>query len=266
MDTSAQLLTIATQAGPDTIAPTDHDTMIGWDKTATAAAGTDVSLVQDVEISYSSPGITVYLLAYLFDPVSPGLIDNFRHTREGHETRVARMAENLSADYLIMLDDMFAFTPEGNSVGRSHIADALIIADAFPDRNAAFVQTLHPSGPYYVRYWVSDPAETVRCMRKARRMPVLAHPRACKHQRLLSEAVIADMAEAGLFDIERDHHDHVPEDRTDAECIAREMGLAMSGSFNYHGMGKSNRIGENTMDPRVIVEITARGVAEVVEL
>ena len=234
-DTPAQLLAIAAQAGLDAIALTDHDTTAGWDEASAAVAA------------------------------SPSLVDNFRRTREDRETRAARMVENLSADYPITLDDVLAFAPEGGPVGRPHIADALVAAGAFPDRSAAFVKALHPSGPYYVHHWAPDPVDAVRCVRQAGGVPVLAHPRARKRQRLLPEAVIADMAEAGLFGIERDHRDHAPEDRADVERIAREMGLAMFGSSDYHGTGKPNRIGENTTDPQVIAEVIAQGCIEVVK-
>ena len=256
-DTPAQLLAIAAQAGLDAIALTDHDTTTGWDEAAAAVASTGVSLIRGAEMSCSSSGITVHLLAYLFDPTSPGLVDNFRRTREDRETRALRMVENLSADYPITWEDVLAFAPEGGPVGRPHIADALVAAGAFPDRSAAFVKALHPSGPYYVHHWAPDPVEAVRCVREAGGVPVLAHPRARKRQRLLPESV--------LFGIERDHRDHGPEDRADVERMAREMGLAMFGSSDYHGTGKPNRIGENTTDPQVIAEVVAQGCIEVVE-
>ena len=166
-DTPAQLLAIAAQAGLDAIALTDHDTTTGWDEAAAAVTHTGVSLIRGAEMSCSSSGITVHLLAYLFDPASPGLVDNFRRTREDRETRAVRMVENLSADYPITWEDVLAFAPEGGPVGRPHIADALVAAGAFPDRSAAFVQALHPSGPYYVHHWAPDPVEAVRCVRQA---------------------------------------------------------------------------------------------------
>ena len=80
-DTPAQLLAIAAQAGLDAIALTDHDTTTGWDEASAAVADTGVSLIRGAEMSCSSSGITVHLLAYLFDPASPSLVDNFRRTR-----------------------------------------------------------------------------------------------------------------------------------------------------------------------------------------
>ena len=264
-DTPAQLLAIAAQAGLDAIALTDHDTTTGWDEAADAVADTGVSLIRGAEVSCASSGITVHLLAYLFDPASPSLVEIFRRTREDRQTRALRMVEKLSVDYPIAWEDVLGFAPEGGPVGRPHIADALVAAGAFPDRSAAFVEALHPSGPYYVCHWAPNPVEAVRCLREAGGVPVLAHPRARKRQRLLPEAVIADMAAAGLFGIERDHRDHGPEDRADVERMAAEMGLAIFGSSDYHGAGKPNRIGENTTDPKVIAEVVAQGRIEVVE-
>ena len=264
-DTPAQLLAAAARAGLDAIALTDHDTTDGWDEACAAVSATGVSLIRGAEISCSASGISAHLLAYLFDPADPGLLDVFRRTRQDRETRARRIVDNLSADYPISWEDVLDFAPEGGPVGRPHIADALVRAGCFPDRGAAFVRALHPSGPYYVHHWAPDPVEAVRLVLKAGGVPVLAHPRARGRSRLLPEAVIGDMADAGLFGIERDHRDHGPQDRADVERIGGELGLALFGSSDYHGSGKPNRIGENTTDPATIAEVVKRGYIGVVE-
>lgn len=264
-DTPAQLLAAAARAGLDAIALTDHDTTDGWDEACAAVSATGVSLIRGAEISCSASGISAHLLAYLFDPANPGLLDVFRRTRQDRETRARRIVDNLSADYPISWEDVLDFAPEGGPVGRPHIADALVRAGCFPDRGAAFVHALHPSGPYYVHHWAPDPVEAVRLVLKAGGVPVLAHPRARGRSRLLPEAVIGDMADAGLFGIERDHRDHGHQDRADVERIGGELGLALFGSSDYHGSGKPNRIGENTTDPATIAEVVKRGYIGVVE-
>ena len=264
-DTPAQLLAAAARAGLDAIALTDHDTTDGWDEACAAVSATGVSLIRGAEISCSASGISAHLLAYLFDPANPGLLDVFRRTRQDRETRARRIVDNLSADYPISWEDVLDFAPEGGPVGRPHIADALVRAGCFPDRGAAFVHALHPSGPYYVHHWAPDPVEAVRLVLKAGGVPVLAHPRARGRSRLLPEAVIGDMADAGLFGIERDHRDHGPQDRADVERIGGELGLALFGSSDYHGSGKPNRVGENTTDPATIAEVVKRGYIGVVE-
>ena len=264
-DTPAQLLAAAARAGLDAIALTDHDTTDGWDEACAAVSATGVSLIRGAEISCSASGISAHLLAYLFDPANPGLLDVFRRTRQDRETRARRIVDNLSADYPISWEDVLDFAPEGGPVGRPHSADALVRAGCVPDRAAAFIHALHPSGPYYVHHWAPEPVEAVRLELKAGGVPGLAHPRARGRSRLLPEAVIGDMADAGLFGIERDHRDHGPQDRADVERIGCELGLALFGSSDYHGSGKPNRIGENTTDPATIAEVVKRGYIGVVE-
>lgn len=263
-DTPAQLLRAAADAGLDAIGLADHDTTAGWDDACEAVAATGVSLIRAAEVSCCASGVTVHLLGYLFDPASPGLVDTFRRSRADRETRAQRMVANLSADYPISWEDVLSCAPPGGPVGRPHIADALVAAGCFPDRGAAFVEALHPSGPYYVHHWAPDPVDAVHLVREAGGVPVLAHPRARARSRLLPESVIGDMADAGLFGIERDHRDHEACDRADVDRIACRLGLAVFGASDYHGSGKPNRIGENVTEPRVIADLVAQGCLEVV--
>lgn len=258
-DSPSKLLAKAAGAGLDMIGLTDHDTFAGWEEAAAAVPGTGVALIRGVEMSCAADGITVHLLALLPDPEDPGLTTCFAKTRESRETRAARIVENLSADYPITWDEVLAKAPEGGPIGRPHIADALVDAGAFPDRSAVFAQVLHPRGPYYVHHWAPDPVDAVELVLAAGGVPVLAHPKARARQRLLPESVIADMADAGLFGVERDHRDHAPEDREAVDALARRLGLRIFGSSDYHGAGKPNLLGENLTDPAVIVEVEAMG-------
>ena len=263
-DSPAELMEKAAAAGLDVVGLTDHDTMAGWQEAARAVPDTGVALLRGTEISCAADGVTLHLLSYLHRADDAGLEAAFARARRSRDSRAQRMVERLSQDYPVTWEDVLTQSADSHTIGRPHIADALVAAGSFPDRNAAFAGPLATSSPYYVHHWAPDPVEAVRCVREAGGVPVLAHPRARKRQRLLPEAVIADMAAAGLFGIERDHRDHGPEDRADVERIAREMGLAMFGSSDYHGTGKPNRIGENTADPDVIAEVVAQGCIEVV--
>lgn len=255
----------AARVGLDVIGLTDHDTFAGWDEAARMVPETGVALLRGVEMSCAANGITVHLLGYLPDPTDPGLLDAFERTRTSRATRARRIVERLSADFPITWEQVQAFAPsDGGPIGRPHIADALVAIGAFPDRSAAFVKVLHPSGPYYVHHWAPDPVDAVRLVLAAGGVPVLAHPRARTRQRLLPEEVIADMAEAGLFGIERDHRDHDAEDREDVDRIARRLHLMETGSSDYHGTGKPNLLGENLTSEYVYRDIEERGRLEVI--
>lgn len=264
-DTPTELMRAASRVGLDVIGLTDHDTFAGWDEAAQMVPEVGVALLRGVEMSCAANGITVHLLGYLPDPGDPGLAAAFERTRASRATRARRIVERLAADYPITWDQVEAFGPsDGGPIGRPHIADALVAIGAFPDRSAAFAHVLHPSGPYYVHHWAPDPVDAVRLVVAAGGVPVLAHPRARARQRLLPEDDIADMAEAGLFGIERDHRDQAAQDREDVDRIARRLHLQETGSSDYHGGGKPNRLGENLTSEYVYRDIEARGRAEVI--
>lgn len=263
-DAPGDLMVAAARAGLDVIGLTDHDTYAGWDEAAAQLERTGVALMRGVEISCSSHGISVHLLAYMPDPSDQALLDTFEHTRRSRLTRAQRIVVNLQADYPISWDLVSRFAPPGDGpVGRPHIADALVAVGAFPDRTAAFQRALSPRGPYFVRHWAPDPVDAVRLVRDAGGVPVLAHPLARLRQRVIGEDVIAEMAQAGLFGIERDHRDQTPDDREEIDRIARRLQLQETGSSDYHGTGKPNRLGEHLTSPYVYRAIEDQARLEV---
>jgi predicted metal-dependent phosphoesterase TrpH len=152
----------------------------------------------------------------------------------------------------------------GATVGRPHIADAMVAAGLVRDRDEAFATVLHSGSPYYVRHYSPEVVEAVRLVRDAGGVPVMAHPLAARRGRTVSDAVIAEMAAAGLAGLEVAHRDHEPEERDHLQRLARDLGLFTTGSSDYHGIGKLNRIGENVTDPDVLERIEAQGTGTAV--
>ncbi len=250
----------AAVAGLDVVGLTDHDTTDGWEQAADAVTDTGVSLLRGAEISCSADGVTLHLLAYLFDPDYAPLADALAHARQSRSERTRRMVEQIGVDYPITWEDVLAQTTDATTIGRPHIADALVAAGAFPDRSAAFAGPLATSSPYYVHYWALDPVEACRLVRDAGGVPVAAHPRAANRQRrLVPDATFNRMARAGLAALEVDHRDHTPAQREQARALAQELGLGVSGASDYHGAGKPNRLGENLMPPALLKRIVAEG-------
>jgi hypothetical protein len=83
----------------------------------------------------------------------------------------------------------------------------------------------------------------------------MAHPFAAKRGRTVGDEVVEAMAHAGLFGLEADHRDHDEEQRRHAHRLAADLGLAVTGSSDYHGTGKLNRLGERTTGPEVLAAI-----------
>lgn len=259
-DTPAALMAAAAREGLDVVGLTDHDTTEGWAEAAAAVPRTGVALLRGTEISCSADGVTLHLLAYLFDPDYGPLVDALTTARQSRSNRTRYMVERLAVDYPITWEDVLAQAADAVTIGRPHIADALVAAGAFPNRSAAFAGPLATSSPYYVHYWALDPVEACRLVRKAGGVPVAAHPRAANRQRrLVPDATFARMVEAGLAAIEVDHRDHDPAQREQARVLAQELGIGMSGASDYHGGGKPNRLGENLMPPALLEQIVAEG-------
>jgi len=250
----------AARAGLDVVGLTDHDTTTGWSQAAAAVPATGVTLLRGTEISCAADGVTLHLLAYLFDPQDAALRDAFARARHSRDDRARRMVDRLAVDYPITWQDVVEQTPQAVTIGRPHIADALVSAGCFPDRSAAFAGPLATDSPYYMRHWALDPVRACELVRSAGGVPVAAHPRAARRQRrLVPDSVFAAMAEAGLAALEVDHRDHDPADRQAARTLAHDLGLGMSGSSDYHGSGKPNRLGENLMPLELLDRIVDEG-------
>ncbi|MDO8144203.1 MULTISPECIES: PHP domain-containing protein [unclassified Isoptericola] len=266
-DTPRGVLEAAASAGVTVVALTDHDSTAGWDEAAAAVADTGVALVRGIEISTRARtpegGISVHLLGYLHDREHPALLAELQRTRDDRVQRARRMTERLAEDYPVTWEDVVAQTHGGATVGRPHLADALVAAGVVAHRDEAFATMLHPGAPYYVPHYAPDTADAVRAVLAAGGVPVMAHPRAGRRGRVVTEETIAELAEVGLAGLEADHRDHSADDRDRMRGLARELGLLVTGASDYHGVGKQNRLGEHTTDPDVLAEIEERGTLEV---
>ncbi|WP_122820345.1 PHP domain-containing protein [Varibaculum vaginae] len=263
-DSPAELMLEAARTGLDVIALTDHDTFAGIATASKMVPECGVTLVPGVEISTSHQGITAHLLAYLPDSKSPVLPELFEKTVQARQQRMRQMVERLSADFDISYQ---AVSEQAGSspIGRPHVADLLVKAGYFSNRSAAFEQVLATSSKYYVHYQAPDTIYAVEQVVKAGGVPILAHPRAGGRQhRFLSVDTITQLKEAGLFALEAFHPEQNPIERAEVKEIAKLLGLALTGSSDYHGSGKPNQLGQCLTDPEVFAEICRRGAGELV--
>ncbi|MDD9207162.1 PHP domain-containing protein [Georgenia sp. 10Sc9-8] len=262
--TPAELLRAAAAAGIDVLGLTDHDSVRGWAEAEAAVPETGVALLRGAEISCAAEGITVHVLAYLHDPGHPDLEAQLRRTRDSREHRARRMVDRLAEDYPITWEDVLAQRDGDATVGRPHIADALVAAGSMPDRSSCFVTVLSPRGGYYLPHYAPDAVEICAAVRAAGGVPVMAHPRARLRARVVPDRVVAEMAEAGLAGLEVDHRDHDDASRSETAALARRLGLLRTGSSDYHGAGKPNVLGENLTDPEVLAAIEEAGALPLV--
>ena len=251
----ARVMAAAHAAGLHTVALTDHDTTSGWSEAAEAAGSLGMTLLPGMELSARHEWRSIHVLAYLFDPDHPGiraLTDRIRHSRL---TRAQTMAERIGHDYDLTWDDILAHTAAGATVGRPHLADALVARGYVRDRGEAFAGILHPSSDYYVDLYAPDPVTAVAAIVDAGGVPIIAHP--AGRGGLLSQRLVDRMLEAGLGGFELGHR----ENGEPALGVLRELcarrDLIVTGSSDYHGLGKPNQPGEFTTADDMVARIIA---------
>ena len=258
--TPATLVAAAAAARLDVMALTDHDSTAGWAEALSAAKTHGVGLVPGMEISCkTSRGVSVHLLCYLHDPFNAALLEEITKAKDARLSRAERMVERLSEDYPLNWDDVSAHVAPGATIGRPHIADALVAAGIVSDRNEAFANILTSHSRYFVSHYAPDPVLAVELVRAAGGVPVFAHPVASARGRVASPETFHDMIDAGLLGLEVDHRDNPPEGRAWLRQLAHERGLFTTGSSDYHGAGKPNLLGENTTSPEVLERLLAYG-------
>lgn len=258
--TPAALLAAAAAAHLDVMALTDHDSTAGWDEAIAAASLRNVGLVPGMEISCkTSQGVSVHLLCFLHDPAHPGLLEEITKAKIARQTRAERMVERLAEDYPLNWDDVSAHVAPGATVGRPHIADALVAAGIVSDRNEAFASILTSHSRYFVSHYAPDPVLAVELVREAGGVPVFAHPVASARGRVVSPEIFNDMIDAGLLGVEIDHRDNPAEGKAWLRRLAARKDLIVTGSSDYHGAGKPNVLGENTTSPQMLERILGAG-------
>ena len=257
--TPAELVIAGAKAGLDVMAITDHDTTGGWQAAADARPA-GLRLVRGAELSCRwygvQPSIALHLLAYLFDPTEPRLEANLARIREDRERRAEKIVELLRADGVNISWPEVRDYARGGSVGRPHIAQALIRAGLVETTNEAFASRWL-GARYFVPKADLDVFEGVRAVRAAGGVPVFAHPRATTRGRIVPDQLIIDLAAAGLFGLEADHEDHTPAERAYVRALADDLGLVATGSSDFHGTHKTVRLGAFLTAPEAYEKIVA---------
>jgi len=255
-ESPALVLAAAHRHGLRTAALTDHDTTSGWAEAAEAATSLGMTFLAGMELSAKHQWRSIHVLAYLFDPDDMALramTDRIRSTRED---RARMMADRISRDYDLTWDDIVAQTGDDTTVGRPHIADALVARGHVRDRAEAFSGILSPRGDYYIDLYAPDPVMAVELIVGAGGVPIIAHP--AGRAGVLPAPILNRMLDAGLAGFELGHRENLREGVRTLRAITAERDLIVTGSSDYHGLGKPNVPGEYTTTDDMVARIIER--------
>jgi predicted metal-dependent phosphoesterase TrpH len=249
-DKPSELINKALAAGITIIGLTDHDSIGGWQE-ATASLRPGISLVPGAEIScQTTDGISVHILGLLFDSSNSELMNTLEKTRENRHGRMEKIIARINeAGIDITMSDVLAELSDGATLGRPHLADALVKKGVVASRDEAFTQMLHNNSKYYVSHYSPTPEAAIALIKAAGGVSVIAHPMASHRGRTISLETFGSLIDSGLDGIEVDHRDHSPDEKKQLISLANGSNLVMTGASDYHGNGKLNSLGEYTTNP-----------------
>ena len=245
-DSPRELVNKAIVQGLEVLGISDHDTTSGWTEAIQTLRGS-LKLALGSEIScLTQDGVSVHMLGLLFDPEHEEMQRVLEETRDGRLPRMRKMIEKMQAEGIdISMHDVELAMPKGATMGRPHLADALVAKKIVKSRDEAFVDLLHNESRFYVSHAAPTPIEAIGLIRRAGGVAVIAHPFASHRGQILKAQDFADLVAAGLNGIEVDHRDQNPDERAMLRTIARDLDLVITGSSDYHGTGKLNSLAEN---------------------
>jgi predicted metal-dependent phosphoesterase TrpH len=266
-DSPSELIDKAISKGLDVIALTDHDTVAGWDEAISALksheSNSKMDLVLGSEVScQGADGTSIHMLGLLFDPNYTPLISEFEKTRENRVFRMSRIISRLNeAGIEITIEEVNAQKRGDATLGRPHLADALVARGHVASREEAFNIFLHNGSKFYINHYSPSPEVAIRLIKEAGGVAVIAHPLASRSGRKIDLETLHQLIQAGLDGIEVDHRDHNEMERSELMRLAIEHDLVVTGSSDYHGTGKLNQLAEFTTNPEQWERLEAKAKA-----
>lgn len=247
------------------LAITDHDSTAGINEAiATLLAGTsNMKLVPGAEISCQTEnGTSVHILGLLFDLANTELQTVMANTRENRIGRMEKILARLrGAGIQIEMSDVLEQLADGATLGRPHLADALVKKGYFNSRDEVFSQILHNRSKYYVSHYSPKPHEAIALIKQAGGVAVIAHPLADRRGQVIDELDFQQLVSAGLDGIEVFHRDNNQSEQEQLIDFAIKNQLAVTGSSDYHGNGKLNKLAEFVTAPEEWEKLEARANA-----
>lgn len=233
----AALVDLAASRGVRTLALTDHDTLDGLKEAAAAVARhPGMRLVPGVELSCDVPSTEVHMLGLCIDPANAALRVQLERFRRGRIDRAEKMVAALTAlGAPIEWSHVQEIAGEA-SVGRPHVAQALLERGHVQTFNEAFDRFLGRNGPAYVEREKLVPRDAVAMIRAAGGVAVFAHPTFTTDY----ADVAAELAAHGLFGMEVYYRAYEPAVVAELRALADRLGLVASGGSDFHGIARDD--------------------------
>jgi predicted metal-dependent phosphoesterase TrpH len=225
-----ELFDKAAAIGVRILAVTDHDSTEGYRVIAAEQSRhPDIRLIPAIEMSAEGE-CACHLLGYFIRPDDTTFQNRLEGYRLKRIERIRAMANKLSTLGAPIDFDRVLELAQGGSVGRPHLADALREKGYVRSRQEAFDRFLKKHGPAYVATETPTAEETIRVIREAGGVPVLAHP-----SYYTSDELIEKLVGLGLMGIEAYYPEHSRSLIEHYKELASRWNLVLTGGSDFHG-------------------------------
>jgi predicted metal-dependent phosphoesterase TrpH len=229
--TPTKLVQVSLEKGLQYISLTDHDTTGGIQEALNASWGTSLVVIPGVEISTEADApYEVHILGYYIDHQYAPLQQHLETLRRSRMDRAQQVIELLAENGLPLSWQRVSALAGTGSLGRPHIAQAMVEANYVDSVETAFQLYLGKGGPAYVPRAKLLPEEAIQLVLESGGIPVLAHPsKVIEH--------IPRLVAAGLMGLEAYYSDYLEAETAFLVSLAQKHGLLTTGGTDFHGSG-----------------------------
>ena len=224
----------AHEVGLNAVAVSDHDNVGAIDEAIEWGKQYDVEVIPGLELSATFGEKDIHLLAYFFDHTNQNLLDYLTFFRQERLKRAERIVEKLNKINIPLTLEAVLYQAGIGSVGRPHIANALLEEGFVETYHEVFAKYIGTGGPAYEKKYQVSPQEAVKLISSARGLSFLAHP-----GKYTTETELLELIKAGIDGIEVVHPSHNEARQDYYRGVVNQYFLLESGGSDFHG-GKKN--------------------------
>jgi len=252
----------ALEVGLSAISISDHDNILAF-KHATAQAqkkseetgSPPLEIIPGIEVNTMYQGEEIHVLGYFYDAKNKGLLDMITYQQHVRVEQITKIVKNLNqiARINITMEDITNLVREGGSIGRPHIAKAILNVGGVSNMIEAYKKYINDNAPTYVQRNTVPPHEAVETIYEAGGIPIIAHP----HNLKKPEELIKELMNYGLRGLEVYHRRHSPAIIEYFSSIAEKYHLIMTGGSDCHGarVGGNLHLGKTHVPEWVLQEL-----------
>jgi hypothetical protein len=232
-----ELVCSAAELGLSIIAITDHDSVEGIAPALLEAKNfPSLTVISGMELGTDASQGEVHILGYFINCGDPELVKSLEELRNSRQVRAQKMIAKLANLGIHIEWQRVQELAGGGSIGRPHIAQAILEQGYVVSSKEAFLKYIGRGGPAYVKRETMTPVQAVRLVVKVGGLPVLAHPASITHL----EELISQLQRVGLVGIEAYYDGYTPKIVEYLTSLARKYRLIASGGSDFHGIDRNS--------------------------